>query len=177
MYSYVHEFRILVQLVYSMAVAIGQLGNNLGFWMLSNNLDLEIGKTLVNISKRVLQRVTSMNIFFYECRTQANHVELIFLNKRQILTKTYIDTEAKEEYIARYLNGNIGKHTWPPTDSYVPNLTDQTKSDHGPLSPDLTSRLPPLDITPEEAAQLGYMPQRDDFERVKIGHYEDLISF
>lgn len=74
--------------------------------------------------------------------------------------------EAKEEYIARYLNGNIGKHTWPPTESYVPNLTDQTKSDHGPLSPDLTSKLPPLDITPDEAAQLGYMPQRDDFERV-----------
>lgn len=74
--------------------------------------------------------------------------------------------EAKEEYIARYLDGNIGKHTWPPTESYKPNLTDQTKSDHGPLSPDLTSRLPPLDITPEEAAQLGYMPQRDDFERV-----------
>lgn len=81
--------------------------------------------------------------------------------------ENFIITEAKEEYIARYLNGNIGKHTWPPTDSYVPNLTDQTKSDHGPLSPDLTSRLPPLDITPEEAAQLGYMPQRDDFERVK----------
>ncbi|XP_029676462.1 transcriptional adapter 2B isoform X1 [Formica exsecta] len=85
---------------------------------------------------------------------------------------THIETrtpeEAKEEYIARYLNGNIGKHTWPPTESYVPNLTDQTKSDHGPLSPDLTSKLPPLDITPEEATQLGYMPQRDDFERVII---------
>lgn len=47
---------------------------------------------------------------------------------------------------------------------------DQTKSDHGPLSPDLTSKLPPLDITPEEATQLGYMPQRDDFERVIISH-------
>lgn len=78
----------------------------------------------------------------------------------------FLSTEAKEEYIARYLDGNIGKHTWPPTESYKPNITDQTKSDHGPLSPDLTSRLPPLDITPEEAAQLGYMPQRDDFERV-----------
>lgn len=78
----------------------------------------------------------------------------------------FVISEAKEEYIARYLNGNIGKHTWPPTESYVPNLIDQTKSDHGPLSPDLTSKLPPLDITPDEAAQLGYMPQRDDFERV-----------
>ncbi|XP_043496011.1 transcriptional adapter 2B isoform X8 [Polistes fuscatus] len=84
--------------------------------------------------------------------------------------------EAKEEYTARYLDGNIGKHTWPPTESYTPNLTDQTKSDNGPLSPDLTSRLPPLDITPEEAAQLGYMPQRDDFERDYNHEAESLVS-
>ncbi|XP_066589963.1 transcriptional adapter 2B isoform X2 [Prorops nasuta] len=72
--------------------------------------------------------------------------------------------EAKEEYIARYLDGNIGKHTWPSVEVYNPNITDQTTSDHGPLSPDITSKLPPLDITPEEAAELGYMPQRDDFD-------------
>ncbi|XP_011153545.1 transcriptional adapter 2B [Harpegnathos saltator] len=90
--------------------------------------------------------------------------------------ETRTPEEAKEEYIARYLNGNIGKHTWPPTESYVPNLTDQTKSDHGPLSPDLTSRLPPLDITPDEAAQLGYMPQRDDFERDYNHEAESLVS-
>ncbi|XP_076667458.1 transcriptional adapter 2B isoform X3 [Andrena cerasifolii] len=90
--------------------------------------------------------------------------------------ETRTPEEAKEEYIARYLDGNIGKHTWPPTESYRPNLTDQTKSDHGPLSPDLTSRLPPLDITPEEAAQLGYMPQRDDFERDYNHEAESLVS-
>ncbi|XP_026668311.1 transcriptional adapter 2B isoform X1 [Ceratina calcarata] len=90
--------------------------------------------------------------------------------------ETRTPEEAKEEYIARYLEGNIGKHTWPPTESYRPNLVDQTKSDHGPLSPDLTSRLPPLDITPEEAAQLGYMPQRDDFERDYNHEAESLVS-
>ncbi|XP_076289569.1 transcriptional adapter 2B isoform X4 [Lasioglossum baleicum] len=90
--------------------------------------------------------------------------------------ETRTPEEAKEEYIARYLDGTIGKHTWPPTESYKPNLTDQTKSDHGPLSPDLTSRLPPLDITPEEAAQLGYMPQRDDFERDYNHEAESLVS-
>ncbi|XP_015586283.1 transcriptional adapter 2B isoform X2 [Cephus cinctus] len=90
--------------------------------------------------------------------------------------ETRTPEEAKEEYIARYLDGNIGKHTWPPTESYKPNLTDQTSSDYGPLSPDLTSRLPPLDITPEEAAQLGYMPQRDDFERDYNHEAESLVS-
>ncbi|XP_012268704.1 transcriptional adapter 2B isoform X2 [Athalia rosae] len=90
--------------------------------------------------------------------------------------ETRTPDEAKEEYIARYLEGNIGKHTWPSTESYKPNLTDQTSSDHGPLSPDLTSRLPPLDVTPEEAAQLGYMPQRDDFERDYNHEAESLVS-
>ncbi|XP_014215648.1 transcriptional adapter 2B-like isoform X2 [Copidosoma floridanum] len=84
--------------------------------------------------------------------------------------------EAKDEYIARYLEGNIGKYTWPPTDAYTPNLNDQTESDHGPLSPDLTSRLPPLDITPEEASQIGYMPQRDDFEHDYNHEAESLVS-
>lgn len=96
--------------------------------------------------------------------------------------------EAKEQYIARYLEGNIGKYTWPPrqrrsssssstSECYTPNLTDQTTSaDHGPLSPDLTSKLPPLDITPEEAQQLGYMPQRDDFERDYNHEAESLVS-
>jgi hypothetical protein len=32
----------------------------------------------------------------------------------------------------------------------------------------LTARLPPLDVTPDEAALLGYMPHRDDFERVCV---------
>ncbi|XP_033217599.1 transcriptional adapter 2B isoform X1 [Belonocnema kinseyi] len=90
--------------------------------------------------------------------------------------ETRTPEEAKDEYIARYLEGNIGKHTWPPTESYKPNLTDQTSSDHGPLSPDLTSRLPPLDITKEEAAQLGYMPQRDDFEWDYNHEAESLVS-
>ncbi|KAK0182525.1 hypothetical protein PV327_000658 [Microctonus hyperodae] len=91
--------------------------------------------------------------------------------------ETRTPEEAKDEYIARYLDGNIGKYTWPPiTECYQPNLTDQTHLDHGPLSPDSTSRLPPLDITPEEAAQLGYMPQRDDFERDYNHEAESLVS-
>ncbi|KAH0566702.1 transcriptional adapter 2-beta isoform X1 [Cotesia glomerata] len=102
--------------------------------------------------------------------------------------ETRTPEEAKEQYIARYLEGNIGKYTWPPrqrrsssssstSECYTPNLTDQTTSpDHGPLSPDLTSKLPPLDITPEEAQQLGYMPQRDDFERDYNHEAESLVS-
>ncbi|XP_034941248.1 transcriptional adapter 2B isoform X2 [Chelonus insularis] len=91
--------------------------------------------------------------------------------------ETRTPEEAKDEYIARYLEGNIGKYTWPPASfNYEPNLQDQTSSDHGPLSPDLTSKLPPLDITPEEATQLGYMPQRDDFERDYNHEAESLVS-
>lgn len=84
--------------------------------------------------------------------------------------------EAKEEYIARYIEGSIGRLTWPAAASSRPNLSDQTNPDCGPLSPDLTARLPPLDISPDEAALLGYMPHRDDFEREFDNGAEALVS-
>ncbi|KAK7789179.1 hypothetical protein R5R35_006799 [Gryllus longicercus] len=84
--------------------------------------------------------------------------------------------EAKEEYIARYMEGSIGRLTWPTAAQSRPNLEDDTPSDNGPLSPRVTSQLPPLDITREEAASLGYMPQRDDFEREYDNSAESLLS-
>lgn len=72
----------------------------------------------------------------------------------------------KEKYISRYLDGNIGKATWGSVKDSRPILHDHIPNDRGPLSPEITSRLPPLDCTPEEAAQLGYMSHRDDYERV-----------
>jgi hypothetical protein len=77
-----------------------------------------------------------------------------------------LTAEAKEKYISRYLGGSIGRLTWPAAASSRPNLSDQTNPDCGPLSPTLTARLPPLDVTPDEAVLIGYMPHRDDFERV-----------
>lgn len=72
----------------------------------------------------------------------------------------------KEEYIARYLEGNIGKASWAHLANYRPVLKDHVPEDEGPLSPEVISRLPPLEITPEEATILGYKPHRDDFEGV-----------
>lgn len=46
-----------------------------------------------------------------------------------------------------------------------PTLNSADK-DEGPLGPSAVSRLPHLAVTSDEAAQLGYMPNRDDFERV-----------
>lgn len=72
----------------------------------------------------------------------------------------------KDNYISRYLEGNIGKATWGVVKDSRPNLIDHLPDDKGPLSPEITSRLPPLDCSPEEARQLGYMSHRDDYERV-----------
>ena len=47
---------------------------------------------------------------------------------------------------------------------------------NAPLSPSITSRLPPLAIQPEETLELGYMPQRDDFERVRNEKKNVLVS-
>lgn len=82
-------------------------------------------------------------------------------------------SESKEHYCERFVTGTIGKLTWQG----LPNgqlasgesrlsAVDHTCPDNAPLSPSITSRLPPLAIEPEETLELGYMPQRDDFERV-----------
>lgn len=55
---------------------------------------------------------------------------------------------------------------WEPAYKMRPHLTDLTIPDDGPLGPKAMAKLPPLDISPEEATLLGYMPQRDDFEKV-----------
>ena len=36
----------------------------------------------------------------------------------------------------------------------------------GPLSPSLSAVLPPIELSIQEQQELGYMPLRDDFERV-----------
>lgn len=74
--------------------------------------------------------------------------------------------EAKEEYVNRFLEGGIGRVTWEPAYDLRPHLNDLTITDEGPLGSACMSKLPPLDITPEEATLLGYMPHRDDFEKV-----------
>lgn len=85
----------------------------------------------------------------------------------------------KDEYISRYLEGNIGQATWAESRHRQPTLIDHVPEDNGPLSPLVISRLPPLDVTPEEAQQLGYKPHRDDYERVSLVlcFFNDLILF
>lgn len=48
--------------------------------------------------------------------------------------------------------------------------------DKGPLSHLLTQNLPPIEVTPEEAKQLGYMPYRNVFEREYDPTAEQLVS-
>ncbi|XP_011197356.1 transcriptional adapter 2B isoform X1 [Bactrocera dorsalis] len=93
---------------------------------------------------------------------------------KHIETKSAED--AKEEYVKRFVNGAIGLHTWTPAQSQRPLLVDHTSEDVGPLGATALQRLPPLDITNEEAAQLGYMPNRDGFEREYDPTAEQLIS-
>ncbi|XP_058982911.1 transcriptional adapter 2B-like isoform X1 [Musca domestica] len=93
---------------------------------------------------------------------------------RHIETKSAED--AKEEYVNKFVNGTIGRHTWTPAQAQRPTLIDHTSDDNGPLGALALQRLPPLDITMEEAAQLGYMPNRDSFEREYDFTAEQLIS-
>ncbi|XP_065168008.1 transcriptional adapter 2B isoform X2 [Atheta coriaria] len=81
------------------------------------------------------------------------------------LIETRTPEEVKEKYMSRYFDGRIGRATWSEIGDCRPVLIDHTSPDKGPLAPEITSRLPPIDATPEEAAQVGYVAHRDDFER------------
>ncbi|CAH1187413.1 unnamed protein product [Phyllotreta striolata] len=96
------------------------------------------------------------------------------------LISEYVETrtpeEVKEEYISRYVDGNIGKATLANVSSNKPVLVENIPEDDGPLSPSVTARLPPLDITLEETRLLGYNPHRDDYEREYDMEAEQLVS-
>lgn len=82
--------------------------------------------------------------------------------------------EVMEHYVSMYIHGNLGKACIPDN---IPNrVTDHTCPSGGPLSPSLTTPLPPLDITLPEQQQLGYMPLRDDYEIEYDQEAEKLIS-
>ncbi|XP_068612241.1 transcriptional adapter 2-beta [Brachionichthys hirsutus] len=82
--------------------------------------------------------------------------------------------EVMEHYVTMYIHGNLGKACIP--DSIPNRVTDHTCPSGGPLSPSLTTPLPPLDIGLAEQQQLGYMPLRDDYEIEYDQDAEKLIS-
>lgn len=86
--------------------------------------------------------------------------------------------DAKEEYISRFLHGTIGRHTWGPQFENRPVLKDHTiPSDASKLCrPSAIDKMPALDILPEEAQQLGYLQNREDFEIEYDAGAEKIIS-
>lgn len=76
-------------------------------------------------------------------------------------------TEAKQKYISSYIEGSVGRIAWKPALESRKNLpTENATIEAGPLSPTLGSSLPGPPLSQEETSILGYMINRDDFERV-----------
>lgn len=75
--------------------------------------------------------------------------------------------DAKEEYINKFLSGTIGRHTWQMEENQRPILIDHTLADDCSLDELQIQKFSEssLDITSDQSLQLGYMPNRDDFER------------
>ena len=54
--------------------------------------------------------------------------------------------QAKEEYCKHYIHGLVGKHTW--NEKLRGFAVDHTQpADKGPLSPTLTGKLPPINVS------------------------------
>jgi len=120
---------------------------------LLNDSDKECDKVLGNWNVRDDTRLLdAVEMFgFGNWKDIAKHVE----------TKT--DQQVKERFIKCFINGPLGRATW--REDLRGHAVDHTQdNDRGPLSPTLTSKLPPINIAPTEALLLGYMPNRDDFE-------------
>lgn len=86
--------------------------------------------------------------------------------------------DAKEEYINKFLNGTVGRHTWQLESDQRPILVDHTADDdltYDELQVEKFSETS-LEISSEQAAQLGYMSNRDDFEREYDPTAEQLVS-
>lgn len=82
--------------------------------------------------------------------------------------------ECEDHYSNYYIRGNIGKATFPSDSGN--KITDHSCPDGGPLSPSITTPLPPLELSLQEQQELGYMPLRDDFEREYDNESETLVS-
>ncbi|XP_076463437.1 transcriptional adapter 2-beta-like [Babylonia areolata] len=88
--------------------------------------------------------------------------------------ETRTEEECEKHYIKFYIEGNIGKNTFPCESTL--RVTDYSSPDGGPLSPSITTPLPPLELSLQEQQELGYMPLRDDFEREFDNDSETLVS-
>lgn len=146
------------------------------FWMQLNNMDSETGRISANtLSPGAPQVSQTLKLFVNWCPKKGLNF---------VVPIHHSHSDAKDEFVQRYVLGNIGKVSWsepvynPEADSVhyefkrnlglFPQPIDHTlPCDEGPLSPSLTQRLPPLDISSDEILQLGYMPFRDDYEKVE----------
>ncbi|KAG8262302.1 Transcriptional adapter 2-beta [Homalodisca vitripennis] len=100
---------------------------------------------------------------------------------QHIGTKT--PEEARDEYVGRFLSGEIGRLTWVAGLRSRSKLTDLTVGLEDdpqamqvlpPLAP--ASKQPVADVRPEHAQQLDYMPLRDEFEVEYDNEAEFLVS-
>lgn len=84
-----------------------------------------------------------------------------------------VETKTAEEcckhFFRFFVHGRMGKAFIDPR--RPSSVQDHTTSEGAPLSPSLYTVLPPADLSPEEQQLLGFMPKRDDFERVRCSSH------
>ncbi|CAH2094469.1 unnamed protein product [Euphydryas editha] len=158
------DFDICLQ-CFSLGAEIGSHKNDHSYQLMdSGSIGIFLGRNSWSANEEVRLLDAIEQFGFGNWEDIAKHIE------------TRTPEEAKDEYITRYLEGSIGRATWGNVESTSRPSLSCADRDEGPLSPNAVSRLPPLAITSDEAAQLGYMSNRDDFEREHDHEAEQLIS-
>jgi len=167
------DFDICLQ-CFSSGAEIGPHKNNHAYKLITHKNDAPKEETTNNIFGGKSNWTGREHLQLLDAMDQCSFGSWDYVAAELIDTK--LAEELKEEYISRYLNGTIGQVTWNEIGDVRPVLPEHAPLDKGPLAPEVKARLPPIDVTPEEARELGYMPHRDDFIREYDTQAEELVS-
>lgn len=85
--------------------------------------------------------------------------------------------QIRQHFVDYYVRGTLGQVVWETVKDKGNTVQDHTSSAEGPLSPSLAQQLPVIsELSPSQQSQLGYMPNRDDFEREYDNEIESLVA-
>ncbi|XP_074600300.1 transcriptional adapter 2-beta-like [Brevipalpus obovatus] len=84
--------------------------------------------------------------------------------------------QIKQHFVDHYVRGCLGRVVWETVKNKGNTIHDHTSTE-GCLSPTLVQPLPVInELAPTHQQQLGYMPNRDDFEREYDNEVESLVA-
>lgn len=142
----------------------------------------EIGPHKSNHSYRVIDHLAVRIFGVHDPWTASEHLKLLDAvlgnscdswDRISAAVATRTPAECKEVYLTRYVNGNLGLASWANISN---SMLHVDIDDQGSSFEKVLAKIPPLDVTFQQAEILGFQPLRDDYERNCYPEAEALVS-